>query len=150
MLLPLIVSSTSLPLSPPSPLPPQVIKALCYLQKELKIIHRGMHSAEIVYDEEEISHTIASLLPLPPPSFLFRPSSSSSALPPLSSLSFLLFFPDVKPSNILMSKDGEFKLCDFGISGRLVDSIAKTMEVGCRPYMAVSNTSPSVAPNLHC
>ncbi len=44
----------------------------------------------------------------------------------------------MKPSNVLVSKEGEFKLCDFGISGRLVDSIAKTMEVGCRPYMAVS------------
>jgi len=49
---------------------------------------------------------------------------------------------DIKPSNILVSKDGEFKLCDFGISGRLVDSIAKTMEVGCRPYMAVSEAGP--------
>ena len=44
----------------------------------------------------------------------------------------------MKPSNVLLSRTGDFKLCDFGISGRLVDSIAKTMEVGCRPYMAVS------------
>ncbi len=44
----------------------------------------------------------------------------------------------MKPSNILVSRKCEFKLCDFGISGRLVDSLAKTMEVGCRPYMAVS------------
>ena len=50
-------------------------------------------------------------------------------------------FLDVKPSNILVSSKGEFKLCDFGISGRLVDSIAKTMEVGCRPYMAVRRAS---------
>lgn len=49
---------------------------------------------------------------------------------------------DVKPSNILVSKTGEIKLCDFGISGRLVDSIAKTMEVGCRPYMAPERIDP--------
>ncbi len=53
--------------------------------------------------------------------------------------------PDVKPSNILVSRKCEFKLCDFGISGRLVDSLAKTMEVGCRPYMAVSGGGGSMA-----
>ena len=45
---------------------------------------------------------------------------------------------DVKPSNILLDKKGNIKLCDFGISGQLVDSIAKTQDAGCRPYMAVS------------
>ena len=29
-------------------------------------------------------------------------------------------------------------MCDFGISGQLVDSVAKTMDAGCKPYMAVS------------
>ena len=43
---------------------------------------------------------------------------------------------DVKPSNILLDKTGAMKLCDFGISGQLVDSIAKTRDAGCRPYMA--------------
>lgn len=32
---------------------------------------------------------------------------------------------------------GTFKLCDFGISGRLVDSKAKTRCAGCVAYMAV-------------
>jgi len=65
----------------------QVVKALHYLQAELKVIHR-----------------------------------------------------DVKPSNILINRNGEVKICDFGISGNLVDSVAKTIDAGCKPYMAVSAT----------
>jgi len=26
-------------------------------------------------------------------------------------------------------------MCDFGISGYLVDSVAKTLDAGCKPYM---------------
>lgn len=53
---------------------------------------------------------------------------------------------DVKPSNILINKKGQVKICDFGISGYLVDSVAKTIEAGCKPYMAVSN--PCISGNL--
>ncbi|KAI6188087.1 hypothetical protein M3Y98_00315700 [Aphelenchoides besseyi] len=46
-------------------------------------------------------------------------------------------FPcDVKPSNILLNLRGSIKMCDFGISGYLEDSMAQTKDVGCRPYMA--------------
>ena len=37
---------------------------------------------------------------------------------------------DVKPSNILADKKGSVKLCDFGISAYLIDSIAKTRDAG--------------------
>lgn len=53
-----------------------------------------------------------------------------------------MFHPiDVKPSNVLINKEGHVKMCDFGISGYLVDSVAKTMDAGCKPYMAVSSTT---------
>lgn len=45
---------------------------------------------------------------------------------------------DVKPSNVLINTLGQVKMCDFGISGYLVDSVAKTIDAGCKPYMAVS------------
>ncbi|CAG7836831.1 unnamed protein product [Allacma fusca] len=54
---------------------------------------------------------------------------------------------DVKPSNILISCNGMIKMCDFGISGHLAaDSVAKTIEAGCKPYMAPERIDPQGDP----
>jgi len=49
---------------------------------------------------------------------------------------------DVKPSNILASTDGTIKICDFGISAYLVDSIARTREAGTNNYLAPERINP--------
>ncbi|XP_055608033.1 dual specificity mitogen-activated protein kinase kinase hemipterous-like isoform X2 [Uranotaenia lowii] len=66
----------------------------------------------------------------------------------VNALSFLkdqhqVIHRDVKPSNILIDDRGNIKLCDFGISGRLVDSNAKTRSAGCAAYMAPERIDPA-------
>ncbi len=54
---------------------------------------------------------------------------------------------DVKPTNILVNANGQVKICDFGVSGNLVASIAKT-NIGCQSYMAperISGIDPTAA-----
>ncbi|XP_030683539.1 dual specificity mitogen-activated protein kinase kinase 6 isoform X3 [Nomascus leucogenys] len=51
---------------------------------------------------------------------------------------------DVKPSNVLINALGQVKMCDFGISGYLVDSVAKTIDAGCKPYMAPERINPEL------
>jgi mitogen-activated protein kinase kinase len=42
---------------------------------------------------------------------------------------------DIKPSNVLVNSRGSIKLCDFGVAGETVNSIANTF-VGTSTYMA--------------
>lgn len=55
----------------------------------------------------------------------------------ITTISHLRLHPDIKPSNILCNSKGEIKLCDFGVSGELINSIAHTF-VGTSIYMSVS------------
>jgi mitogen-activated protein kinase kinase len=52
-----------------------------------------------------------------------------------------LIHRDIKPSNILLSREGVVKLCDFGVSGELIGSVAGTF-TGTSLYMAVRLAQP--------
>ncbi|GAA6060573.1 hypothetical protein JCM10212_006808 [Sporobolomyces blumeae] len=47
---------------------------------------------------------------------------------------------DVKPSNILLNSTGQIKICDFGVSGELINSVADTF-VGTSTYMSPERIS---------
>jgi len=69
-----------------------------------------------------------------------EPFIANVALSVVEGLNFMketmsLIHRDVKPSNILLNRQGDVKICDFGISGHLTNSVAKTLNAGCKPYM---------------
>ncbi|KAH7925577.1 Pkinase-domain-containing protein [Leucogyrophana mollusca] len=65
---------------------------------------------------------------------------SKVALAVLEGLTYLydvhrIIHRDIKPSNILCNSQGQIKICDFGVSGELINSIADTF-VGTSTYMS--------------
>ena len=61
----------------------------------------------------------------------------------------LIFFSDLKPSNILVNTRGEIKLSDVGVSGQLIDSMHSSF-VDTRSYVAVSAGIISDIPTSLC
>jgi mitogen-activated protein kinase kinase len=55
-------------------------------------------------------------------------------------ITLTLTLKDIKPSNVLCNSKGEIKICDFGVSGELINSVADTF-VGTSTYMSVSSIS---------
>lgn len=94
-----------------------MVRGLKFLKDELQIMHRGSSCTSFLLFHL-LTDSFPTLLPL-------------HTSPTLSS--FLR--ADVKPTNVLVNRKGQVKLCDFGVSGQLEKSLAKT-NIGCQSYMA--------------
>jgi len=98
-----------------------VLEGLTYLYDVHRIIHRG-----------ELSTTL-----FPPRVTIENERLSPKCFVDMCSPLFCGGAPDIKPSNILFNSKGQIKICDFGVSGELINSIADTF-VGTSTYMSVS------------
>ena len=93
-----------------------VLKGLTYLYHNHKIVHRGTQ-ALFLDGKIHVGGRIFILI-------------GTNHVP----------LVDLKPSNILINSTGMVKICDFGVSGQLVNSIANTF-VGTSNYMSVSEST---------
>lgn len=119
--------------------------------RELKVLHE-CNSPHIVgfygafYSDGEISICMEFMdggsldLILKKAGRIPEPILGKISIAVLKGLSYLrekhqIMHRDVKPSNILVNSRGEIKICDFGVSGQLIDSMANSF-VGTRSYMS--------------
>uniref|UniRef100_T1JFQ8 mitogen-activated protein kinase kinase n=1 Tax=Strigamia maritima TaxID=126957 RepID=T1JFQ8_STRMM len=119
--------------------------------RELKVLHE-CNSPHIVgfygafYSDGEISICMEYMdggsldLILKKAARIPEPILGKISIAVLKGLSYLrekhqIMHRDVKPSNILVNSRGEIKICDFGVSGQLIDSMANSF-VGTRSYMS--------------
>lgn len=84
---------------------------------------------------EKVCHLVYNVLGLTIPELVVGKITEAT----LKALNFLytdlsVMHRDIKPSNILINRKGEIKLCDFGIAGELVNSLALT-DIGCKVYL---------------
>jgi mitogen-activated protein kinase kinase len=93
-----------------------------------KVAHAVLEGLTYLYDVHRIIHRGMS------PWFL-----EGHAIDGLSHLP-----SDIKPSNILCNSKGQIKICDFGVSGELINSIADTF-VGTSTYMSVGVVAVQLA-----
>ncbi|KAK2508594.1 hypothetical protein MC885_013942, partial [Smutsia gigantea] len=100
-----------------------VIKGLTYLREKHKIMHREVLFLPSLSPGTDLKIRETNLHSHPTTCLCQSPLFS------------LLSLADVKPSNILVNSRGEIKLCDFGVSGQLIDSMANSF-VGTRSYMS--------------
>lgn len=103
-----------------------MVEGLRFLKDELKIMHRGR---------------INSTVPPPP--------IGEKRLKLTTTLCQCQCLTDVKPTNVLINRKGFVKLCDFGVSGQLDRSLAKT-NIGCQSYMAVRYSIPTLYTVCSC
>lgn len=119
--------------------------------RELKVLHEcnfphivGFYGA--FYNDGEISICMEYMdggsldLILKRAGKIPEPILGKITLAVLKGLSYLrdkhaIMHRDVKPSNILVNSSGDIKICDFGVSGQLIDSMANSF-VGTRSYMS--------------